>query len=627
MENWLSGLGTPVSAIFAVAGIMLVAHFLGKTLLTRLQIFPRHPIYQDMIGIILGLDILAIISYLTGLCKLLSGTFLETFICMIAFPYFAYMILKINIKDFFFFIRKNSLFFLLSIAIFAGLLGNALCPPGGWDELTYQIELPARWLADNEIKFYPDNLYSAFPGAFSMLIMLALKLGGNTAPRLLVLCLWALALTSIYLILKIRITKNAAALFSIATSISYGFFMCATNTYAEFFIIVQLLGIVMFRLNPASVKKSAILYFIFAGFFAGIAGSVKLTGLAIGAGILTFLVFSSFKKFSFFVKTANFAIAMLITVGIFYLRPLLQTGNPFHPYFANFATDNPAVLSASNFHHAIGSVKYGLDGISSFFTSPLLIALQDNPFDGSFGYQFLITIALVASFFIPLKIKQYRSYEFKMLCFLVIFFYCFWFFTSRQARFFISVSVVAILLVKYSPICLKRKAVLIVSLIAIGLGFASLPDTVFKHSFLSWKCALGILPKQDYLFSLTGDDYLQSIDFIRLRTSQNAKILLLFENRGLYLPRKHEIGTPFYQQKYFTPPENYCDANTILSVLKQNKITHILVGLSLSDPDRLPEYIDRSAPFMRVFGKLRESGNLKPLFETNNYIFFQTTTE
>ena len=55
----------------------------------------------------------------------------------------------------------------------------------------------------------------------------------------------------------------------------------------------------------------------------------------------------------------------------------------------------------------------------------------------------------------------------------------------------------------------------------------------------------------------------------------------------------------------------------IASILKKNKITHVLIGLSEIDPDRLPEYLDRTASFAKMLGLLIENKQLRKIGRLN----------
>ncbi|MCX6983705.1 MAG: hypothetical protein NT118_02990, partial [Lentisphaerae bacterium] len=57
----------------------------------------------------------------------------------------------------------------------------------------------------------------------------------------------------------------------------------------------------------------------------------------------------------------------------------------------------------------------------------------------------------------------------------------------------------------------------------------------------------------------------------------------------------------------------------IMDVLRKNNITHVLIGLSENDPDRLPDYLDRTANFAKLLGSLVETRHLKKIWEAEGF--------
>ncbi|MEI6421420.1 MAG: hypothetical protein WCP55_04325, partial [Lentisphaerota bacterium] len=127
----------------------------------------------------------------------------------------------------------------------------------------------------------------------------------------------------------------------------------------------------------------------------------------------------------------------------------------------------------------------------------------------------------------------------------------------------------------------------------------------------------------DYLYSATGGGYLKAIHIANTKLPQDAKLMLVFENRGFYINRNYVIGTPFFQAEFFTPPEQITAPSNIMDILKKNKISHLLIGLSEIDPDRLPEYLDRTASFTKMLGQLIESKHLKKIWEYEGFGIYE----
>ena len=83
---------------------------------------------------------------------------------------------------------------------------------------------------------------------------------------------------------------------------------------------------------------------------------------------------------------------------------------------------------------------------------------------------------------------------------------------------------------------------------------------------------------------------LPAVDILRDRLAKGGKCLLILEERTLYFPRGCEIGTPFFQDKYF-PGGTVPDADGLLKLLDDNGFT----CLYIRPPDRNPDYLPQAA--------------------------------
>jgi hypothetical protein len=547
------------------------------------------------------------------------------------------------------------------------MLGRALCLPAGWDELTYQLAVPARWIQTGYFAVFQDIPYSAFPSAASVNFYILMMMGGILTPRLFVLSLWIITLIILYLLIKPGFSKWVSSIIVFSFGSAFAVIMAAVSAYSELFILVQLAGILLL-LRSLSSSKSAFYILGLAGFLAGIAASVKLTGLIIGAAFFIYILIIKFKNKEspgihsisitkngilktvrstlsairrFFITKSTpgsragvyypgeirisgillYLLTFASTAIIFYARPYLMTGNPFYPYFSwIFSHDIPSI-EMSRYHHLIGSIKYGIHGFSAFFSAPFLLAISPLAFDGGFGWQsFIIFISCIFSAVIAVRSGNIRLLSYISLSFI---FYSFWFFTAQQSRFLLPAVFVLFIVSKYSIQLLSANFVKLLVLLLLIISPLSIPDNFRKSCFLSWDTVIGRIKPADNLYSSTGPGYLKSVDIVNTRLPKNAKLMLIFENRGLYFNKNYVIGTPFFQAEFFTPPEKTTAPAQILDILKKNKITHVLIGLSQIDPDRLPKYLDRTASFTKMLGVLIEDKHLKKIWEDEGFGIYE----
>lgn len=625
MNNFIISLGTPGSAVAALITYIFSAYFIGRFIIAPEEKSYRH--INIIIALVCGIDILAVTGLIAGCSELLNTGLLKILIQISSI-----LGLFLFLKDIFSkkslvlrFLNKNLLQLLMIIIPASLFLGRALCYPTAWDELTYQLAVPARWLKDNFIAFYPDNPYSGFPSSSNISFLLLYSIGGIITARLFIWFCWVICLISLYILLRPGLSKSIAVALVSSFSLSYAILMAATSTYSEMFILSQFATIMLILKfscqNHCCIKNAIIL-----GLISGTAASVKLTGLAIPFVVIIYFAFLRNEKRKLI--NIKFITVYLLSLGLisslFYIRPWIATGNPFYPYYAEFFNMNSSAVETSRYHYLAGLEKYGSISFTDFFTSPFYLSSVPLFYDGCFGWQFLIIFLTVLVLLIKKLMSPIHSAsDLNKLMTISLFFYVFWFFTSQQARFLIPCFFIMILCSKHFFRSLKSyNKTFCLSLLLI-MTLISLPVKIFKDAAISWKAATGNMKFLDYIYSSTGDGYLKALDVINSSTSKNSKVMLLFENRGLYVPREYVIGTPFFQEAYFTPPEKIKNPDEILETLKDAGITHVLLGLSLNDPDRLPSYLDRCEKFGAMIGELRDEKKLVPIWEGEGFTVFK----
>ncbi len=611
------------SAIFAVSLLLVSSFLIGRLLLPVKFRLPG----KNIISMVVGLDVITVIAYLLGLCGFLSKT---TVLCSLLFvsagsAVFLYQRKGFSLKGWKWTSLKRYILLLLPLAILPIVFGRAICIPTGWDELTYQLAVPERWIQSGNLAVFSDNPYSAFPAAASINFHMLMMAGGLLAPRLLVLSLWVICTLSLYLLLRPGFSRLNASSLTFGFASSFTVLMASTSTYVEFFILLQVAGILLLSRKLAKSSSPAALMAI-AGFMAGMAGSVKLTGPIVGIGFLIYVIVSAkgMKKIRPPAILAYLSV-FLIVLGIFYARPYLHTGNPASPYLAGLFSSNDSAIEMSRYHHLIGSVKYGIQDFSGFVSAPFLLAVSGSTFDGGFGWQFAVILVLCL-FSIIIAWKNSNS-RLAALLLMALVFYAFWFFTSQQSRFIIPAVFVLFIASKQSFRLLPQTASGALIVLIVLLTILSIPMNILRDSLISWKTALGIIKTEDYLYSATGPGYLKAVYIANNKLPPDAKLMLIFENRGLYINRKYVIGTPFFQEKFFTPPEKTASSTDLLKTLRDNQISHLLIGLSENDPDRIASYVDRSANFAKLLGSLIQEGKLKTVWQDEGFGIYEVKND
>ena len=472
-------------------------------------------------------------------------------------------------KDF----LQNKVLFISGTVLFIFLSASALLPPYAWDEQVYQIELLSRYLQNSSKAVLADNSYSAWPGFLQFFLLPGYACGGLNVPRLFNALLSVLLACSCFSFLRTYGRKNAFFL-TCAIILSPLFFILNRSVYAENTVALFLLAgfFSLYRLRKMPQKA-----YILAGIFAGIAVSVKLTAAG-GAAALFFLACTDKKNRRHLLL---FIAGTVISAMPFYLRVWLDTGNPVYPFLADVFGTSSAV---ENCHYQLGSARYGMGPLYGTVFGWLTVAFAGKIYDGvTSGLQQLVMLLIIfCGFYFRREI--FRKSHIRNILFSLLIMYLFWGMTSQQSRFlfpgyFLLTFLCAACLRKLE----KRLRLLFLILLGCGILFTSELYPHIRHCFISWK----ILPhaRKSPLrfigFAQQDNEFISLLETIG-KTPRSSRILLIFEKRGLYIPRRHEIADPGFQEKYF---RNF-PASTADFLHEIKDFDYILLGSNEKNVDR-----------------------------------------
>jgi hypothetical protein len=531
--------------------------------------------------------------------------------------------------------RRRSWIWLPAVVLLLITLGPALSYPTGWDELVYHHELPKRWLRDGWPVFYSDLSYSGFPSLGEILFWLMAPVEHVIAPRLLTWICWSVGLVLVYRALRRCVRRGSAVVMTLAFAVSSTLLLISANCYVETIQLMNFAGVLLVlntgkrgreRMGIAGCRKPIAL-----GVLAGGAAAVKLTGLPL---LPVPLVHYALEVFSARLRRGLIgggAIYLLVALAVafpFYLRPWLLTGDPFYPYCAQWFSHDAARLEMSRYHHALGAA-FGVHGPAGFVAGPVLLAFDKELYDGTFGWQLPIFLAL-AAFAVLRAWRSRSSFLIAPAAALFCLLYCFWFFTAQQARFAIPAILALTLLAAAGMRKLRGKQRKLVLTVVIAAAAISAPWRTAGSYFGSWLSVLGIISRADYVNELTAPpqaphehDYLPLVGAIADQTPPDARLLLLFDHRGFYIPKDCRIGTPFFQEAMFTPPEPFSDPARVMELLRHERITHVVIAREPLGPDRAGDWYDRFDPLLVGIGQCVEQGKLRAVWESNLYIVLE----
>ncbi len=460
--------------------------------------------------------------------------------------------------------------------------------PASWDECVYQLAVPQRWLADGRVLLYRDLPYSGFPMLPQFLYVPMMKFGGLAAVKFLLYGGAACFFASLTLLAYGGVQRNL-----IGACVFAGSFLIAPLTvhvlisgYAEPLmgsLLAAGLLLADAALKAPGKRSDSPGFAAACGILAGAMAAVKLTGGFAGAALLLYVLL---RKRSGHVRfTLFFALAGALFALLFYQRPWIATGNPCYPYLAGIFGAPEAMTS--EYHHLLGTEKFaGRSVVTLILLLPgLTFPALSRMFDGVYGLQTLLWAFLVL---IALWRRPKRIYPALLpLAFLFVT----WMLSSPQARFLIPALAFLALIMRNTFPIFRGRAGRVVLWTAVAFSVFSFPPPVISSYGANLRAtASGGDGRRDVLYGRTGDSMLPAVDILRNRLAKGEKCLLILEERTLYFPRGCEIGTPFFQDKYF-PGGRIPDADGLLKLLDDGGFTCLYARPPERNPDYLPQAV------------------------------------
>ncbi|MEM7249666.1 MAG: hypothetical protein AAF533_30455 [Acidobacteriota bacterium] len=617
MEAWLSIQGSALGGFGAVAALLLVASGLGRGLTRRLGLrASRHPLRAFLVELVLGLDLLAVLVLVVGSIGLPPGWFIGLLLAVGAgmrawldradFVTSAAVLRRL----------RHPAGWLLVLALVVPVLPIAGTPPHGWDDLTYHVEVPTRWLAEGRLIVLADNPYSAFPALSELLSTVVLAAGGNRAPGALTVACWLASAALLHQLLRRRLPPWSAMALTLALSWSHLAFMLASESYAEALLGLHVLALVVLVDEGRPGARGAVPL----GLLLGGAIGVKLTALTWPA----LVVLLAWRRRpwvtpSRLVLSVGLAVVLAL---LFTSRAWLATGNPTWPFHAAvFTPDDPVALAVSEHHHAIATERYGVDAWHAPLTALPRLAREGHLFSGNLGRQWWLVLGLLL---LGLAVPRGRRLTLGFALLVLA-----WALTSQQVRFLWPGVLLAGLAAGQGLRLLGRRWGLAVAVLLLVVTVAEVPASRWRATWSHAQAWLGVgaAPREiDFLYTGTAAGYIPACQAIERRTPEDAVVMLIGETRGLYVPREHVLGSPLLQGRFFTEAEGQAAPELAWRELREAGVTHLLLGDPPRHPDRHDRQVQREQELRERLHQLAMAGRLRLVWSgASGYGLFEVT--
>ncbi len=528
------------------------------------------------------------------------------------------------------------LFWAFASVVLVGM-GPALSLPDGWDELVYHHALPKRWYLDGYPALYSDLPYSGFPSKAETLFWLLASVDTRYVPRLVSYGCWALAWFGTYYLFRRQLSRRYA------TGLSFVFIACSTplmtsqNCFVESMQWLDVASMLLLMPIPSRARSSINSYgrAIPLGIVASGPSSIKLTGFAIALVPALWQILSlRFSDQRGFPKAlANFfcfSIVAILVTAPFYVRPWFATGVPTYPYFADWFVSSESMAMMSRHHHELGS-NFGLRSAIGFFTAPIMMTFLEDLYDGGFGWQSLIMIAMIGSGFVRWKRSRRLSLRridrrSSTLLWTGLGLYSFWFFTSQQARFAIPFFLVLFLVASLFLALCSRRAKRVWMMVALCASCLSIPYATTGYYLATWGTVLGLVSEEDHLREGTGGTYIDLVHYLNAKPSPCHPLLVL-EHRTFYLNHPSRIITPNFQLGPLTPARHFQNSESLGAALRDSQGTHLVVAKQIKGPDMASSSLDAIGTVYATIEQGAKEGLLSLEWESEDYLVFVIRTD
>lgn len=512
--------------------------------------------------------------------------------------------------------------FLLLVMVFSlgySLLAWALVPPLAWDEISYHLPIPRAYIRAGGLVNLPAIVHSNWPAGMEMLDTLALLMGSEVLPHLIVTAMTALTALGLAALARRLLDRGtarlAAALYLSMPMVKYLAGVALIEGALGFY------GLLAIWSGFAWLESRDRRDLVLAGLLGGLTASIKLTGaalpLAVGIVGLAWMVLRARREpgraLAHFVA---YGLVAFLVVTPWYVKSTIYTGNPIWPFAFNVLGGRNWDVTGDQIHNAFLHLPNLAPTLKNYVAGLWYLTVRWPQFGGLRLGGAILALA-------PLSLLFWRQKR-GLLGYLVAVsagVYTAWFLTTHQTRFLMGIVPVLALLAAYAftrltadrpPWLAALAEVAMVLYLAVGLPFVDAGQRALIGD--RWPYVAGHISRREFLAGHVNG--YPAFEYANEHLPPDALVLLAtFETRGYYLDRATIWANPVGQRLFKW--EQFATARDAALFLHAQGVTHIFWNDGLLIPNVANE--EYTARLLRSL--LDEYG--RPLYNAEGFAIYE----
>jgi hypothetical protein len=473
----------------------------------------------------------------------------------------------------------------LSILVLAMLLNLAatLSPEIFYDALVYHLAVPNFYIIKHKIDLMPYNFYSNLPFTHGMLYAAALLLKDEILAKFINYSAGIITAAAVLAIgiryFSWRAGLWGAMIFYTVVHAMLSYWSAGTESLITCFSTLALYAV----LNSGDEEPR---WLWLAAVFSGLAMGVKYTGFFPVLGVMLMYAYAAGRSglFAVFKNLSVFTVIASLLVGPWLVKNYIYTGNPFFPFLIGLLGAGPH--SDPQKLQSFISAASQLDGfqLKYWLMCPWNITMGNIPNSAYFSPLFIFLLPLVF-LLVPCSVgsmSSQRALRGLWIYFLTV--WGGWSLSSTMVRFLMPAYPAAgLIMAGYVSVPGHKwlKSALKAAILAVCLTGVYYSAVTFYLQG-RWRPLIGMVTKEDYL-SRTQPTYPYSgyaaIKFINEKLPENAKVLMVGDERSFYLKRDFLVSSVYDKTAIVEYAAASKNGDEMYARLKADGITHMMLNL------------------------------------------------